>query len=305
MKKSLLLLGVAVAAITSCTNDEVLDINKNTTIGFESFVNKGTRAANTTIDNLAKFQVWGGYETKTDVFAGKVVTKSGSVWSYTDPVAWTGNVYKFAACATGTDDEVSGVSFDFASGALTVAGYKVNQAHDLVAAVTTVDNTSLSNAPVNLNFQHMLSKVKFAIKNNSTENLTMQVSDITFTVKDQATATFSGTASWSTYTGSTTTITVPGTSVNVAKGETFTSADFLVMPQDDMSGVKATFTVQFFNGSTPFGAPQEYTAVSMGGTAWTPGYIYTYTAAPGAAMPFIQFGVNSVAGWESSTNVGL
>ena len=179
--------------------------------------------------------------------------------------------------------------------------YKVNQAHDLVAAVTTVDNTSLSNAPVNLNFQHMLSKVKFAIKNNSTENLTMQVSDITFTVKDQATATFSGTASWSTYTGSTTTITVPGTSVNVAKGATFTSEDFLVMPQDDMSGVKATFTVQFFNGSTPFGAPQEYTAVSMGGTAWTPGYIYTYTAAPGAAMPFIQFGVNSVAGWESAS----
>ena len=87
----------------------------------------------------------------------------------------------------------------------------------------------------------------------------------------------------------------------MAKGETFTSADFLVMPQDDMSGVKATFTVQFFNGSTPFGAPQEYTAVSMGGTAWTPGYIYTYTAAPGAAMPFIQFGVNSVAGWESAS----
>ena len=44
MKKMLLMLGVAAAAMTSCTNDEVVEMNPTATIQFETFVNKGTRA---------------------------------------------------------------------------------------------------------------------------------------------------------------------------------------------------------------------------------------------------------------------
>lgn len=52
MKKSILMLGLAVAAMTSCTNDEVMEVNQNNLIKFESFVNKGTR----TVDEVKKKQ---------------------------------------------------------------------------------------------------------------------------------------------------------------------------------------------------------------------------------------------------------
>jgi hypothetical protein len=75
MKKSLLLLGVAVAAITSCTNDEVLDINKNTNITFDGFINKGTRTVtSTTTGDLQKFYVFGNHGTTVD-FNNVAVTK--------------------------------------------------------------------------------------------------------------------------------------------------------------------------------------------------------------------------------------
>ena len=44
MKKNVWLLGAAVAALTSCTQSEVLDVPEGKKIQFESFVEKPTRA---------------------------------------------------------------------------------------------------------------------------------------------------------------------------------------------------------------------------------------------------------------------
>lgn len=304
MKKSLFMLGLAVAAMTSCSNDELMEVNTNNVISFESHVNNGTRAA-VTNDDLTNFFVYGYYEKGgvQTVFNGKEVTKSGSAWGYTDPVAWTGNVYYFGAYATGnTSTTVDGVTF--ASGVLTIPNYTVNQEQDLVAAVSgKIDNTSLANAAVAMNFKHLLSKVKFTIKNASSENLTMEVSAITFTAKNQGECAFNGTPTW-TPTASTTAFTYPATTSNVAQGGTYAPADNLVLPQST-SGLKASFTVKFYNGSTLFDT-KEYTNVALNTTVteWQAGYIYNYTADVAPTMPFIQF-TASVTPWENASGGAL
>ena len=54
------MLGLAVAAMTSCSNDELMEVNTNNVITFESHVNKGTRAvADTENSKFTKFYVFG------------------------------------------------------------------------------------------------------------------------------------------------------------------------------------------------------------------------------------------------------
>ncbi len=304
MKKSLFMLGLAVAAMTSCSNDELMEVNTNNVITFESHVNNGTRAA-VTDGGLTNFFVYGYYEDGgvQTVFNGKEVTKSGSAWTYANPVPWTGNIYHFGAYATGnTSTTVAGVTF--ASGVLTIPNYTINQEQDLVAAVSgNVDNTGLANAAVALNFKHLLSKVKFTINNAATENLTMEVSAITFTAKNQGTCAYNGTPGW-TPTASTTTFTYPATTSNVAQGGTYAPADNLVLPQTT-SGLTASFTVKFYNGSTLFDT-KEYNNVALNGTVaeWQAGYIYNYTANVSPTMPYIEF-TASVQDWVDGTGSNI
>lgn len=45
MKKSLLMLGAAAMMLASCTQNEVMEVAENRSIGFNSFVNNTTKAA--------------------------------------------------------------------------------------------------------------------------------------------------------------------------------------------------------------------------------------------------------------------
>lgn len=137
MKKNLFLLGLAVAAMTGCTNDEVVDMMQPTqkAIGFESFVNKTTRAITETTSpgndlstGMKKFHVYGYYNydagTVTE-FNGWEVTRqevtnnttTSLLWEYTVPSGktqpyWTANKYYFAAVAQGNDAaKVDNVTF--------------------------------------------------------------------------------------------------------------------------------------------------------------------------------------------------
>ena len=118
MKKMLLVLGVAAAAMTSCTSDEVLEVNPTATIQFESFVNKGTRAT-TDVTNpvinegvyssgLKKFSVYGSCDgAPLTMFVGTEVAwvdkddDTAGRWTYNNGTHanWTGGGYYFAAYA--------------------------------------------------------------------------------------------------------------------------------------------------------------------------------------------------------------
>lgn len=317
MKKMLLVLGVAAAAMTSCTSDEVLEVNPTATIQFESFVNKGTRAT-TDVTNpvttdgvyssgLKGFFVYGYYGT-TSVFDGEEVVwvnKNGNTagrWTYNGGThkEWTGGDYYFAAYADDNEaEELSDV--EFTEGTLTIPNYLVSDEKDLVAAWANVNNSSLTNPTVALDFKHMLSKVYFEITNNASENLRMEISDIVISVAPSGTCSYDGTDVDWTGLAAATSKTFDGSN-NVAQGSTHASKKHFVIP--GQTGIKATFTATFYNyvGAGTEIYSKTYKNVSLDVTdGWQAGYIYKYTAEVDVVMPTIEFGV-SVTEWDSDLN---
>jgi hypothetical protein len=191
MKKSIFLLGVAVAAMTSCSNDKLLDqaepIQK--AIGFESFVNKGTKAVTETaspnitnegaLAGLNQFNVFGYYGNEEVVFDNVPVIASIDAqaikWDYTnsDPTNlkyWTKNNYYFAAYANkNSSDKLANVFFT--DNTLTFTDYTVDDAQDLIADVVNKNNSSYEvyASKVAFDFQHLLTKIQFTIKNTSNQ----------------------------------------------------------------------------------------------------------------------------------------
>ena len=226
MKKSFLMLGLAVAAMSSCTNDEVIDMNQSNqkAIGFESFVNKGTRAADDDYvpvtnevnkGNLNRFYVYGYHNGTQDniVFDDVLVVKDATVgWKMAEANEkdWKTQIYNFAAIADGagagvtltTNPEQKAYSSSFANATLNITDYKVNESPsnqtDLIAAVATRNNsTTLNTNAVSLDFKHLLSKVDFKFTNTNLNNLSMVVSNVALKVKTQADCAYNGTATWS------------------------------------------------------------------------------------------------------------
>ena len=78
MKKFLFL---ATAMFASCTNDEMVEMNPQSAIGFETFVDKSTRATDVTKANLTAFEVY-GWRTKDaieQIFDAQAVTANNGV----------------------------------------------------------------------------------------------------------------------------------------------------------------------------------------------------------------------------------
>ena len=315
MKKMLLMLGVAAAAMTSCTNDEVVEVNPTATIQFETFVNKGTRATTDVTSpviangvyssGLQNFFVYGYYGSET-VFEGEEVAwvdKVGETegrWTYNSGTHknWTGDIYYFAAYAD-KNEAVELSDVEFTEGTLTIPNYTVADENDLVAAWEKVDNIGLTNPKVELVFKHMLSKVYFEITHGDEEELTMKISDITISVAPSGTCSYDGTSTvWSSLTDAESK-SFNGND-NVSIGETHKTKQHFVIP--GQTGIKASFTATFVNGVGTIIDKVEYTNVSLdvnGG--WQAGYVYKYTATIGATMPTIEFGV-SVTEWDSDLN---
>lgn len=125
MKKSLFMMGVAIAALSSCTQNEVLDIAESNTIQFgKSYIGKPTRA--NIINNeeeLDNFYVYGftktasgkwgnGTETSGDgqyLFDNEKVYKDGDVWKYDNIKKYQKDYsYTFAAYSDGGNTNVTG-----------------------------------------------------------------------------------------------------------------------------------------------------------------------------------------------------
>ena len=290
MKKSFLMLGLAVAALSSCTNDEVIDMNQSNqkAIGFESFVNKGTRTIGETttptivgeaISGLNKFYVYGYHGTTPDfngtTVNGSVVT-GAMVWNHTDATRyWADDTYYFAAYANGNSaDPLQNVSF--ASQKLTIPDYTVTyttaadtktttDAPDLVAAIKEEIGTKQREAKVNFTFKHLLTKIKFHIVNNNTQGLTVDITNVVVSnVKNIGTfaSTYSN-GNWEpaqtdwTPSGNAVTNFIPITAKSLAVSnandtdDEVTSDEFYVIPQaltDD--GIKISFTANYKQGES-------------------------------------------------------
>ena len=174
----------AIAALAACAKEEIVSLDKGETIQFgNAFVNNATRAAEATDPSystsgngtpLTQFNVYGAIG-GVNIFSGNTVTKGnagyGEVWTLTGVKQYwiNGANYKFVGVVDGSKTGVTAITPD-ASGLPATISYTVDGATDLLCDVVVrnaVDgNTDTS--IVAFDFTHLLSKVKFSVKNTST-----------------------------------------------------------------------------------------------------------------------------------------
>lgn len=330
MKKSFFVLGVAVAALTSCTNEEVVDMPQSRAIQFGTFVNHSTRSnvTETTDQTLKKFFVFGNYGegTWTPVYTdvevkGGTVGEQGQVWTPTQTAYWiNGEKYRFGAYSDGGNQN-DNVSFEASKQQLVFSNYTVDNTKDLIVALPAdVDAKASDNTPVNLSFYHMLSQVKFTFENKDSHDYTMKISDI----KVNAVKTAMGTATykaekpsivWETQSASQEEYNF-GILGDIAENfaeNTHTTTCF-VIPQSN-ENLEVTFTATFSDNSGKEIASNEFTGkLAYRGTIegtkqneWTSGFKYNYmveingsTVQPDLGKQVIKFKVVDVDEWTEA-----
>ena len=200
--KKLLVFALATIGMVACFSEDVVQLPKSDTIRFaDAYINNSTRAnqaidPSITKEKLLAFDVW-AYMTSTSgtVLVDEDVTRVGGDWDYRNLQYWTPNKnYFFAALAPMNsakwDLDASQAVFpdpdnQVAGGAGLVTFENNDGSEDLLYAtafVTTPDMDVLQNQgmeTVKLQFQHLLSKVKFTFKNGFlTDNATIKVENI-------------------------------------------------------------------------------------------------------------------------------
>lgn len=347
MKKSLLMLGLAVAAMTSCTNDEVLEQAQpvQKAIGFESFVNKGTRAVTETTSEITKFYAYGYYNEGNStngevVFTGTEVSRTSAIatdWTYDldanvadNQVAyWTKNVYQFAGYANGNSaNALNGVTFANTNSTptLTITDYVVDDGNDLVAGLTKVDNKTANKSgdKVSLTFKHLLSKVKFTVINNDEKYKMRITSPLTITgVNTKGTCTV--TASGATWVNATSVVnrenfvpvaaTAGSEYILITSDNKVESEEYFVLPQTLSNVVTFSITAEFYDDHDQVVATKTFTETTIvpesedeeavAVTAWQPGYVYNYIISLPTAAKPIVFGTPTISGWVDGGTIEL
>lgn len=328
MKKSFFVLGVAVAALASCTSEEVVDMPQSRAIQFGTFVNHSTRSnvTETTDKNLTKFFVFGNYDDAwTPVYTNVRVNggqgEGQSVWTPTQAAYWeTGKTYRFGAYCDG-ENQNTAVSFRADEQKMTFENYAVNDSKDLIVAIPAdITAQKSENGPVNLSFYHMLSQVKFTFNNSDSHDYKMKISDI----KVKAVKTATGTATyktekpsivWETQSASQEEYNF-GILEDIAENfaeNTHTTTCF-VIPQSN-ENLEVTFTATFSDNAGNKIAENEFIGkLAYSGTTegtkqneWTPGFKYNYTVEingstvqPDLGKQIIKFKVVDVDEWTGA-----
>ena len=347
MKRNLFLLGLAVAAMTSCTNDEVLEQAQPTqkAIGFESFVNKTTRAngviGSVDKENLKNFWVFANYGTVANSYTDlydepeKIYwDETNEVWKSTTTKYWTNNTYNFVAYADeNTSTSAPGYVDITTGGALQISNYvldytlrdaannnvlltpTVSNQKDIIADVVTIQGEMNVAKTVGFTFNHLLSKVKFTVINNS--NYPMSISalkingiNIKGSITMNATTDLSVGPTWTLPAESSREIIdiypIAASSTNIASAGQVASFEFLVLPQE-LTGVTAEISADFYDPNSLSDVIDQkiFTTTGEGALSlnlneypnWKPGYFYNYIISLPAAGKEIKFDVTDVEDW--------
>lgn len=214
MKQNLFIMGLAIAALSSCSQNDVLDIPESRTIQFgDSYVGKPTRAASIIEnDNFKSFYVFGktstdGSDWNTDIFNNVNVYKGdGTAWGYDDLVEYASSAtqYSFAAYSNGGivgkgDGMINGVTFSAGQDAdatkLEINTYSTADNKDLVVSFSRTNlnyqSAATDNKPVQFIFKHALAQVKVIIQSALGDENRIVITDFNVEgFKDEAKLTF-------------------------------------------------------------------------------------------------------------------
>lgn len=187
--KKILFATLAIAALTACTNDNVLDAPHGEQIAFGNvFVDNVTRAAEDpsygTNNNVTSIEVYGTVEGQ-NIFNGVTCTgtPNGSAWTQTEGAVqyWiAGANYVFDAVV-----DANAVTTDNTTGMPTTLTYNVAGQKDMLYnRVTTQGKPTTNDGLVAFTFNHLLSKVKLTVDNNTAaaaNNYSYKLTGITLT----------------------------------------------------------------------------------------------------------------------------
>lgn len=294
MKKLFILLACA-ATMVACSKDEALEVNKGQKIGFGNpFVSKVTKADVPTYGvskDLEEFKVWGTVTGVQDadriepIYAGTTVrgTVGGGNWTAEgEPQYWAeGAAYNFAAIADGT-------AATLVDGLPATISYTRASQDDLLYAEAEVASASATQDPVNFQFSHLLSKVKFTVTTDiDAEGYHHDVSCIT--VDNFKTGTYTvATGTWDTGTADANKDDVDFGIITVDEDTPSVSNDaVLLIPNADDFIV--SFTVKFKKGETVIWE-QDYDETISQDLVKGHGYNFTIGLSAGNQ---IQFTVNT------------
>lgn len=322
--KKLLFVALAAVGMTACVQNEELAVaGGNVAIAFDNaYVYNPTRNANptTTTESLEAFDVWAYMdEVAGTVLTDEDVTKVGGKWGYKDIQYWMPNhTYYFAALAPMESANVTEtLAGDPAAqlGLGTIAFTNVDGTEDLLyakAKVTTGDLKSLTENgmdAVKLQFQHLLSKVKFTFKNGFlTDNMKVVVENVQMSAPkagsiDLAQADYAG--AWELGT-ETLDLQFDNVAELAAKASAATANERLTIPAKADYTYNVTFGVKVYSGSVL--ALETTKEATISGYALEMGKAYNFTAVIDwntLALPAIEF-TAEVDEWDTeiTTPVG-
>lgn len=316
MKKSLFMLGVAVAALSSCSQSEILEVAEGRAIGFSSFVNNNTRAV-TEVTQLTSSDIYviGFYGKDELEWNGKTYqNEPGSNKYYWEAEKF----YRFGAYANGSggmipsSDSEQKVTFNPSESQLIFNNYTPNDQNDLVATIAEVETGSdvQSQENVELSFKHMLAQVELVFTTDAADIYELKIKDVKI---NGAISKANGTCqlkngkleiSWqdgskSDYTyDDETFVGVDIADSKLSIPSTISQAKLVIpqsLPTEDGEEYTVTFTATLKNGNTPdaseisknFTAKLNYKKTGnedLKENFWTPGYRYRYTAKISADM---------------------
>ena len=329
MKKSLFVLGVAVAALASCTNEEVVNIAESNVIKFDNaFVGNTTKVAvpeldEDNIEDIYVYAVKGSSATNVfDQQPKNVYKTTAGEWAYDNPVKWEQDSYKFVAYAgTKFTSEVSATQSSGTDNYLTFTNVTVDNDHqfDLLYTTTgvTADYTNgltgVSN--VKFSFDHILSMIQITLKSGFGETTKVAISNIKFYgMQPQGTYNTSNDGLW----------TASGTALNDATALTGTDGEatgasisgggaatdvvnsWVVIPQTISNQPEMVkFSVTVTDGS--ISEQKDFTAKLPANTSWEKGnrYNYIFTITPKAMEiedEWITFDAPTVNPWTDAAD---
>lgn len=326
MKRSLFMLGVAVAALSGCSNNEVLDIAESNAIKFSNtFVGKPTRsvtAPELTTDNLKEMYVFASNE-DGQVFDDnpKLVYRIGETneWGYDNLVAWEANKnYNFVAYAgknLGESVKANDGNESLKFSGIVVNGDKDNQ-FDLLYSKTvkrspaTVDG----NPTIDFTFEHLLSMVQFTLKSGFGATTEVKITNFKFYgVKTTGSYDASSSAWTSSAANNEGDTDFKSDGEETAQYGKTTPTDvvnsWVIIPQkntDSENVEMVKFTVNVSDGETQIG-PKDFTA-KIPSITWEKGFRYNYifTITPeqmGVAGQYITFEAPTVTEWDDDTTL--
>lgn len=313
MKKIIFALA-ALATLASCSNDEVIEIDRKAISFGETFVDNATRADYSSGVVVDAFKVYGtvtGNGNTVQIFNGDNVTNPtgttgsyGAAWNCTNVQYWVPSAtYKFAAIVDGEATATTALPVTIPFTVTDGNGDLLYATADVVTNTNAEPTSGVNPAGiVAFDFEHLLSKLQFTITNGTqlAEKYSYTVTGITVTgVAKQGTCTVAGKA-WA-KDGDTTTSLTFGTTTAIAGGSNAVASETRqILPVEQTLAITITYDIAFNGTIIATGATLSGTIPARSYAANT---VYNINATITGTQ--IDFTLGTVGGWATGSNIDL